>query len=243
MHVVVRERFPEVTFRTVMQLDRPRRARNSIGKVRAPADIVDRELLAPDDPSLLEPAGIAALKLGYVDRASSLLALVTSRGGADWRVWNALGVAADLERQWARADECYNHALQLAPNEAGPVNNRGWSLLLRGNWKEAQGYFEQAIRLDPNNALAWCARATAYNGSFLFDHSIADATEAIRLAPELYFGYDARGYGFWHRGNATGQKADYQQSIADFTESIRLRPAALDSYFGRVTGGCQSKCQ
>src|SRR5438105_3510692 len=110
--------------------------------------------LAPADQSLLEPAGIAALKLGYVARATSLLELVTSRSGADWRAWNALGVAADLERQWAKADECYAHALQLAPNEAGPINNRGWSLLLRGNWNEAHGYFERAIRLDPKSRRA-----------------------------------------------------------------------------------------
>src|SRR5438270_7942331 len=56
--------------------------------------------LAPEDRSLLEPAGIAALKLGYVHRASSLLTLVTSMDATDWRAWNALGVAADLERNW-----------------------------------------------------------------------------------------------------------------------------------------------
>ena len=110
--------------------------------------------LAPADRSLLEPAGIAALKLGYVNRASSLLASATSRGGAGWRAWNALGVAADLERNWANADKCYDQALRLAPDEAEPVNNRGWSLLLRGNWKEAQGYFERAIRLDPKSRRA-----------------------------------------------------------------------------------------
>ena len=54
--------------------------------------------LAPADQSLLEPAGIAALKLGYVARATSLLELVTSRSGADWRAWNALGVAAEYAR-------------------------------------------------------------------------------------------------------------------------------------------------
>src|SRR5438132_2288131 len=105
--------------------------------------------LAPADRSLLEPAGIAALKLGYVNRASSLLASATSRGGAGWRAWNALGVAADLERNWANADKCYDQALRLAPDEAEPVNNRGWSLLLRGNWKDAQGYFDGALRLEP----------------------------------------------------------------------------------------------
>src|SRR5258708_2606055 len=110
--------------------------------------------VASSDRSLLEPAGIAALKLGYVKRASSLLLLAASKRGADWRAWNALGVIADLEGDWAKADDCYDHASRLAPNEVGPVNNRGWSLLLRGDWKDALGLFERAIALDPKSERA-----------------------------------------------------------------------------------------
>jgi Flp pilus assembly protein TadD len=109
---------------------------------------------APSDRSVLEPAGIAALKLDKVERASSLLSLATSGHGAGWRAWNALGVAADLKSDWPKADECYGQASRLAPQEVEPVNNRGWSLLLRGEWQQALGYFEQAVALDPKSERA-----------------------------------------------------------------------------------------
>lgn len=107
--------------------------------------------VAPNDPSLVEPAAIAALKLGQVLTASSLLSAPNSQNAASWRFWNARGVVADLQRDWRKADECYERASSIAPNEAAPVNNHGWSLVLRGEWKQALGSFERAIALDPKS--------------------------------------------------------------------------------------------
>jgi len=109
---------------------------------------------APQDALALEFAGIAALKLGKLERASSLLGQATARPNAGWRAWNALGAVSDLNADWAKADDCYDHAWRLAPKEAGPVNNRGWSLLLRGDWKAALELFEQATALDPKSKRA-----------------------------------------------------------------------------------------
>lgn len=110
--------------------------------------------LAPQDQSLIEPAAIAALKLGQVDRASLLLSSAMSPPATSWRLWNARGVVADLKRDWRKADDCYEQASMLAPYEAEPVNNHGWSLVLRGKWSEALVFFEKAIALDPKLARA-----------------------------------------------------------------------------------------
>lgn len=105
--------------------------------------------ITPGDPSLIEPAAIAALKLGDVDRASSLLSSTSRAGG--WRLWNARGVVADLRRDWATADRSYERAMQLAPKEVAPINNQGWSLVLRGEWNKALASFQRAIELDPRS--------------------------------------------------------------------------------------------
>jgi Flp pilus assembly protein TadD len=105
----------------------------------------------PWDKTLLEPAGLSALKLGRTDRAFALLSKAEAAGGAGWRVWNALGVLSDLKSDWARAGQCYDEASRLAPTQAEPVNNRGWSHLLRGEWQMAADYFERAKVLDPNS--------------------------------------------------------------------------------------------
>lgn len=105
----------------------------------------------PLNPGLLERAGIAALKLGNLDRASSLLEAATSSSAATWRSWNALGVVADLKNNWSKADNCYSKAAQLAPGEFEPVNNHGWSLVLRGSWSASIPYFQRAVALQPKS--------------------------------------------------------------------------------------------
>jgi Flp pilus assembly protein TadD len=105
----------------------------------------------PADRSLLEPAGIAALKLGRADHARALLSRATSGAGASWRAWNALGIAADQMADWSLADRSFAEAARLAPSEAAPINNLGWSLLLQGRWSAAADKFAKAAALDPKS--------------------------------------------------------------------------------------------
>ena len=111
-----------------------------------------RALLAktPSDPRLAERAGIAALKAG--DRAAAeLLARATASPAASWRAWNARGVAADLEHDWAGADAAYSEAARRAPGQAEIHNNSGWSKLLRGDWSEGLKLLNKAAKLDPRS--------------------------------------------------------------------------------------------
>lgn len=58
---------------------------------------------------------------------------------------------ADLKRDWESADEAYEQAFKLAPNQAALANNRGWSHILRGDWFIARDHFEKARELDPRS--------------------------------------------------------------------------------------------
>ena len=107
---------------------------------------------APSDQSLLEPAAIAAIKIGNYNAAFSLLSRATTAPTASWRSWNALGVVADFRSDWNLADRCFAKAAVLAPRESGPINNHGWSLVLRGKWKNALDAFETAAVMDPKSA-------------------------------------------------------------------------------------------
>lgn len=107
--------------------------------------------VAPDDSHVAERAGIAALKLGNAALAAILLDRATKSANASWRAWDARGVTADLQRDWATADRSYAKAGTLAPAEGEVVNNMGWSQLLRGDWNAAAGLFAQAAERDPKS--------------------------------------------------------------------------------------------
>jgi tetratricopeptide (TPR) repeat protein len=89
--------------------------------------------------------------------------------------------------------------------------------------------YSEAIRLDPNYALAFAGRSRAYTdyaGTFAtgaairesFDKAHADAREAIRLAPELAEGHLALGY-FFEEGTL-----DFTQALDAYQRALALAP-------------------
>lgn len=105
----------------------------------------------PNDPLLLERAGIAALNLGRSGEATALLDRATRAPGAGWRAWNARGVCADREGRWDEADAAYARAEQIEPNRSEIPNNQGWSLMLQGRWADALAKFRRATEIDPSS--------------------------------------------------------------------------------------------
>jgi tetratricopeptide (TPR) repeat protein len=99
-----------------------------------------------------EKGATAALKLMRAADAQALVDCAVQSPDASWRAWNARGVLADMQHDWATADESYSRAGQLAPSQADVVNNRGWSKLLRGDWAAAIPLFEEAAALDSTSA-------------------------------------------------------------------------------------------
>ena len=103
------------------------------------------------DGVMYENAGIAAMKVGDRAQGAKLLERAVAFPGATWRAWNARGVAADYQRDWAAADQSYARAAALAPNRPEILNNSGWSLLARGRWADALQNFERAATIDPKS--------------------------------------------------------------------------------------------
>ncbi len=57
---------------------------------------------------------------------------------------------ADSKEQWSRADHFYETAAGLTTRPANVLNNWGFSKLTRGNPREAEPLFNQALQHDPN---------------------------------------------------------------------------------------------
>lgn len=108
-------------------------------------------VVSPNDAVMYEKAGIAAVKIADMAQAERLLERATSFPTANWRAWNARGVAADYRSDWAIADQSYATAAELAPGRAEILNNFGWSLLIRGRWADALEKIERASTIDPKS--------------------------------------------------------------------------------------------
>jgi tetratricopeptide (TPR) repeat protein len=75
--------------------------------------------------------------------------------------------------------------------------------------------FDEAIRLDPNNAAALQRRANIHVDKRQYDRAIADYTEAIRLKPKDGWLFKNRAYAFRFAGQ-------YDRAIADYRIALTL---------------------
>lgn len=115
--------------------------------------------------------------------------------------------------------------------KAEELSNEGMALLNQGKVKEAIASFDQAIRLDPNLAIAYNDRGTAYFSLGQFLRATQDFDQAIRLVrndPGLAASaYRNRGVVYFYLGQ-------FQQAVQDCDEAIRLDARNAGAYACRA---------
>ena len=110
--------------------------------------------------------------------------------------------------------------------EALAASNRGDSDMAKDEYDQAIIDYTEAIRLNPNDANAFCGRGLAYYDKKQYDQAIDDYSEAIGLKPDFAVAY-------YDRGLAYDDNKAYDKAISDYTEAIRLKPDDADSYCAR----------
>ncbi len=76
-------------------------------------------------------------------------------GKSPLRLYNDLGVLADLGNDFARAQAYYRLALQIEPRSALVANSLGYSRYLSGDWPAAREAYRQALAFDAGYKPAW----------------------------------------------------------------------------------------
>src|SRR5690349_12082379 len=124
----------------------------------------------------------------------------------------------------------------------------------QGDLKRAVELLDEAVRIDPQHAVAWATRATAFRKLGNFERAIQDATRAIEINPKFAEAYCQRAFAYQQsqldnrvehsladankaielnpkyplsfivRGNARLELEEYAGAIADFTKAIEFNP-------------------
>ncbi len=95
--------------------------------------------------------------------------------------------------------------------------HEGDSLRDLKRYEEALRAYEQAIRLNPNNALGYARNADALNGLKRYEEALSPAEQAIRLDPNNALGY-AR------KAQALNGLKRYEEALGPAEQAIRLDP-------------------
>ncbi|CAM5773780.1 hypothetical protein [Bosea minatitlanensis] len=101
-------------------------------------------LVHQDDRELLGAYGRSLADNGRLREADEVLSRAHSPERPDWRILSAQGTVADQLGEHERAQQLYQAALKLAPNEPTVMSNFGLSLALSRNLPEAERILRQA---------------------------------------------------------------------------------------------------
>src|SRR5262245_22952130 len=137
---------------------------------------------------------------------------------------------------------------------------RGERWLRGGDFDRAIADFDQAIRLQPDSALAYHHRGNAWSGKGELDRALADYEAAIRLDPNNPGSFRDRGILRRHHGDLDGalvdldhairlgfsdasaynerglvwhEKKRYERAIADFNQALKINPNLASALVNR----------
>jgi tetratricopeptide (TPR) repeat protein len=108
----------------------------------------------------------------------------------------------------------------------GAYSRRASAYMRKSDYDRAIQDYDDAIRLNPNDAPPYNIRGSAYFLKGDSDRAIQDFNEAIRLNPNYAIAYTSRGVAYIDKG-------DYSHAIRDYDDAIRLNPKLADAYYNR----------
>ena len=139
--------------------------------------------------------------LGFAAVLLPVLAILT---------WRQCGMYADIETLWRTT-------LARNPDSSMVHYNLGITLDQKGQFDEAIGQFQEAIRLTPDYADAHNGLGAVLGRQDRLDEAIDQFQESIHLQPDYSVGHNNLGTVFVKKGRLA-------DAISQFQEAIRLKP-------------------
>jgi tetratricopeptide (TPR) repeat protein len=125
--------------------------------------------------------------------------------------------AADFVRCFIVAVTLLAWSGALAQTTAEDYVKSGQAWDGKGDYDRAIADYNQALRIDPQNAWAYNNRGIAWRNKGDYDRAIADYNQALRIDPQNAWAYN-------NRGIARRNKGDYDRAIADSNQALTINP-------------------
>ena len=117
--------------------------------------------------------------------------------------------------------------VQIEGSEA-PLLQRALKRLKQEKYEEAIADLNEAIRINPQFAMAYTLRGSTKFALGRYEEAVADHNEAIRINPQYDRAYAGRGIAKFRLGR-------YEEAIADYNEAIHINPQNDETYARRGT--------
>ncbi len=189
---------------SLMAADQPKRAENYLERALK---------LDKLNPQAREARAICWLMQGDHAAAKKSLLNLQDDGIDTWRIWNSLGVIADIKGDFTAAVGHYKRALAQMPDRAMLYNNLGFSQIMAHDYPAAEASLRKALLLKPGNLriVNNLALAIAWQGRY---------DEAVDLLSEVMPVAEAHN----NIGYAAYLRDDFSKAKIHFLDALDLSP-------------------
>lgn len=136
-------------------------------------------------------------------------------------IYRKRGFAYKRLKEYERAIEDYNRAIDLLPDYARAYASRGSAYRSLRDFEHALADYNRALELWPNYVWVYAGRGRTYSHLKEYQQSIQDLNHAIEIEPDYAWAYFVRG--FTHL-----LVKDVAQARNDFIKSIELNPRGVN---------------
>ena len=148
---------------------------------RPEAEIVLTDLVNSPDGTNEDRVALADAQIrnGKWDEAKATLDAIPPTYET-FRRYRLEAMVADSKKEWERSDSFYETALGLTTKPSGVLNNWGYSKLSRGDYKEAERLFTEAITYSPSMFTAKNNLVLARGAQRKYDLPVVGMTQVER---------------------------------------------------------------
>jgi tetratricopeptide (TPR) repeat protein len=174
--------------------------------------------------AVLHPASVPARQAATNQKATALKAPPVAQKDLEGMHWL---ICADEENNLDQKIAFLTNAIRSNPTFAfAAYDNRGAARDAKADLDGAIQDFSQAIRLKPDDSVAFLNRGLSRFKKGELDLAIRDFSECLRQSPNV-------GLAFLYRGMVRARKGDLDGAIEDYSQAIRLDPADARPFFNR----------
>lgn len=130
------------------------------------------------------------------------------------------------QKNFAKALEFYNLAIQLNPNLAEAFNSRGVIFFELNQLAEAVQNYNSAIQLKPTFAQALNNRGNAYSALGEYQNALQDLQAAVKLSDNTAEIHNNLGTVYY-------SLKKYDDAVAEYTKAIQLNANYAEAYYNR----------
>ncbi|NOT48361.1 MAG: tetratricopeptide repeat protein [Acidobacteria bacterium] len=121
------------------------------------------------------------------------------------------------EKDWAKAEECYQKANRLNPNYASARHWYAWSLMCFGRFDEAREQIELAQAIDPSSMVLSTSRGLPFYFKREYSRAISQFELVLGIQPQLT-------YARYYLGSALVHAGDPYSAIREFEMLVEEEP-------------------